>query len=101
MKVFKIYFLINLCFIVGHFAFYIVTVIGLGSGNSDAPRSEIVPILVFLAVLGASLNLLLFLASLIRRSQVKAHALWAAVFSSIVLLGYLMVFWPFAMEYRV
>lgn len=100
MKVFKIYFLIDLCFIVGHLALYIVTVMGLGSGNSDAPRSEIVPILVFMSVLGASPNLLLLLAGLIRKSQVKEHALWTAVFTFLVFLRYLVVFWLFAIEYH-
>lgn len=100
MNVFKIYFLINISMILGHIALYLVTVMGLGSGNRDAPRSEIINILAFMAALGASPNLLLFLASWIRKKQVKENALWAAVFAFIVLVGYLMVFWPFAMEYR-
>lgn len=99
MNVFKIYFLINISMILLHIILYVVTVMGLGSGNEDALRSEIVNILVFMAVLGASPNLLLFLISLLRRKQVKGNALWAAVFTVIVLLGYLIVFWPFAMEY--
>lgn len=99
MKVFKIYFLINISMILGHIALYLVTVMGLGSGNLDAPRSEIVDILVFMALLGASPNVILFLASLIRKKQIKENALWATVFTLIVLLGYLIVFWPFAMEY--
>lgn len=99
MNVFKIYFLINISMILLHIILYVVTVMGLGSGNEDAPRSEIVNILMFMAALGASPNLLLFLVSLLRRKQVKENALWAAVFTIIVLLGYLIVFWPFAMEY--
>ena len=99
MKTFKIYLLINIGFILGHIALYLVTVMGLGSGNRDAPRSEIVNILVFIAVLGASPNGLLFLASWIRKKQVKENALWAAVFTVLVLLGYFIVFWPLALEY--
>jgi len=99
LNVFKIYFLINISMILLHIILYVITVMGLGSGNEDAPRSEIVNILVFMAALGASPNLLLFLIGLLRRKQVKENTLWAAVFTVIVLLGYLMVFWPFAMEY--
>lgn len=99
MKVFKIYFVLNIGMMVGHIALYLVTVMGLGSGNLDAQRSEIVDILVFMALLGASPNVILFLASLLRKKQIKENALWATVFTLIVLLGYLIVFWPFAMEY--
>ncbi|MGK7376360.1 hypothetical protein ACSFXN_00880 [Planococcus sp. 1R117A] len=99
MKVFKIYFLVNSSMILGHIALYLVSVMGLGSGNADAPRSEVINILLFMAALGASPNLLLFLAGLIKRKQVKENALWASAFTTIVLLGYLIVFWPLAMEY--
>lgn len=99
MNVFKIYFLINISMILGHAMLYVVAVMGLGSGNSDAPRSEIIPILVFIATLGASPNVLLFLASWARRSQVKENALWGAAFTLIILLGYFIAFWPLAMEF--
>lgn len=99
MKVFKIYFFINLSMIFGHIALYVVTIMGLGSGNLNAPRSEVVNILIFMAVLGASPNVILFLASLIRKKQIKDSALWAIVFTVIVLLGYSIAFWPLAMEY--
>lgn len=101
MNVFRIYCLFNIGLIVVHILLYVVTVMGLGSGNEDAPRNEVVNILVFMAVLGASPNLLLFLNGLLRRKQVKENALWAAVFTCVVLIGYLVVFWPFAMEYAV
>lgn len=101
MNVFKIYLLFNIGLIAVHVLLYVVTVMGLGSGSEDAPRSEVVNILVFMAILGASPNLLLFLISLLRRKQVKENALWAAVFTVLVLLGYLLVFWPFAVAYAV
>lgn len=101
MNVFKIYLLFNMGLIGVHVLLYVVTVMGLGSGNEGAQRSEVVNILMFMAALGASPNLLLFLVSLLRKKQVKENALWAAVFTLVVLLGYLVVFWPFVMEYAV
>lgn len=99
MNVFKVYCLINISMVLGHAVLYVVAIMGLGSGNSDAPRSEIIPILMFLAVLGASPNMLLLLASWARKSQVKENAFWGAVFTLIVLLGYFIAFWPLAMEF--
>ncbi len=92
MKVFKIYFFINLSMIFGHVILFVVTIMGLGSENLNAPRSEAVDILMFMAILGASPNMILFIASVIRKKQIKGNALWASVFTIIVLLGYSIAF---------
>ncbi|MGK7376315.1 hypothetical protein ACSFXN_00650 [Planococcus sp. 1R117A] len=99
MKLFKTYLFINICFIFLHICLYLVTIMGLGSGNRDAPRSEVINIMLLFAIIGLSPNLLLFFASVFRKKEIRENALWAAVFSMLILLGYFLAFWPLAMEY--
>lgn len=101
MKVFKAYLIINIAFFFLHAGLYVVTVMGLGSGNSDAARSEIVNILILIAAIGLLPNVLLFCTSFIRKQEILENALWASVFSVLVMLGYFIVSRPLAMEFPI
>ncbi|WP_017379078.1 hypothetical protein [Paenisporosarcina sp. TG-14] len=93
MKTFKEYLLINILLIGFHFMMYFTAVMGFGSATGRPPKIEIIKFLLFFSAIGASPNLLVFLFSAIRRNSIRENALWASVFSLIVMVGYFTVYW--------
>ena len=93
MKTFKKYLLINILLIVFHFMMYFAAVMGFGSATGLPPKIEIIIFLLVFSAIGASPNLLVFLFSAIRRKRIRENALWASVFSVMVMIGYFTVYW--------
>lgn len=92
MKTFKKYLLINILLIGFHFMMYFGAVMGFGSATGRPPKLEIIKFLLVFSAIGASPNLLVFLFSAIRRKSIRENALWASVFSLIVMVVYFTVY---------
>ncbi|HSO59014.1 MAG TPA: hypothetical protein VLQ66_12435 [Paenisporosarcina sp.] len=93
MKTFKKYLLINILLIFFHIMMYFGAVMGFGSATGRPPKIEIIKFLLVFSAIGASPNLLVFLFSAIRRKRIRENALWASVFSLIVMVGYFTLYW--------
>ncbi|QBP40190.1 hypothetical protein [Paenisporosarcina antarctica] len=93
MKTFKKYLLINIFLIVFHFMMYFTAAMGFGSGSPNPPQIVVFEAILTLSIVGASPNLFIFLYSAIRKKKIVENALWALVFSLIVMIGYFTVFW--------
>ena len=93
MKTFKKYLLINILLIFFHVTMLFVAVMGIGGGTGHPPKSEMIKFILFFSSVGASPNLLVFLFSAIRRKSIRENALWAFVFSLIVMVVYFTVYW--------
>ena len=70
-----------------------ISVMGIGGGTGNPSKSEMFKFILFFSCVGASPNLLVFLFSAIRRKRIRENALWASVFSMIVMGVYFTVYW--------
>ncbi|MGB5944831.1 hypothetical protein [Paenisporosarcina sp.] len=93
MKTFKKYLLINILLIVFHLMMLFIAVMGIGGGTGHPSKSEMIKFILFFSSVGASPNLLVFLFSAIRKKSIRENALWAFIFSLIVMVGYFTLYW--------
>lgn len=66
---------------------------GFGSGGPNPPQIVVFQAILMMSVAGSSPNLFIFLYSLFKKKNIVENALWALVFSLIVMVAYFTVFW--------
>ncbi|MDX1806290.1 MAG: hypothetical protein R3267_04655 [Paenisporosarcina sp.] len=93
METFKKYVLINILLIGFHILMYFTAAMGFGSASSNPPQMVVFQAILMMSVTGASPNLFIFLYSLFKKKNIVENALWALVFSLIVMVAYFTVFW--------
>jgi hypothetical protein len=93
LETFKKYLLSNILLIGFHILMYFTAVMGFGSGSPNPPQIVVFQAILMMSVVGASPNLFIFLYSAFKKKNIVENALWALVFSLIVMIGYFTVFW--------
>ena len=93
MQTFKKYLSINIFLIIFHIMMYFTAAMGFGSASTNPPQTVVFQAILTMSVVGASPNLFIFLYSAFRKKNIVENALWALVFSLIVMIGYFTVFW--------
>lgn len=92
MKVFFMYLGINIGLIIYHAIMFFVGTMGLGGRTGTESAGELANNILLFALFGAAPNLIIFLIAFFTKKHVKQNAIWATVFSLLIIAGYFKMF---------
>lgn len=92
MKVFFMYLGINIFLIFYHVLMFFVGTMGLGGLTGTESTGEVVYNTLLIALSGAAPNLIIFFIAFFAKKHVKQNAVWAAVFSLLIIVGFFLCF---------
>jgi hypothetical protein len=92
MKVFFMYLGINIVLLFYHALMFFAGAMGLG-GRTGTESTGVLFYHIFLfALFGAAPNFIVFILAFFMRKSVKQNAIWATVFSVLIITGYFIIF---------
>lgn len=83
---------INIFLIFYHVLMFFVGTMGLGGRTGMESTGEVVYNILLIALSGAAPNLIIFFIAFFAKKQVKQNAVWTAVFSLLIIVGYFYMF---------
>jgi hypothetical protein len=92
LKVFLMYLGINIALIFYHAIMYFVGAMGLGGRTGTESAGELTYNILLFALFGAAPNLIIFIIAFFLKKSVKQNAIWATVFSLMIIVGYFSMF---------
>jgi hypothetical protein len=90
LKTFFKYLVINLVLIPIYILLFFMAAMGLGGRTGTESNGELIYNIFLFSTVGIIPNAIVFLVSFIRKKNIKPNAIWATVFSLIIMIGYML-----------
>jgi hypothetical protein len=92
LKTFFKYLVINLVLIPIYILLFFMAAMGLGGRTGTESNRELMYNIFLFSTVGISPNAIVFLVSFLREKNIKPNAIWATVFSLIIMIGYILAY---------
>jgi drug/metabolite transporter (DMT)-like permease len=92
LKTFFKYLVINLVLIPIYILLFFMAAMGLGGRTGTESNVELMYNIFLFSTVGIIPNAIVFLVSFIRKKNIKPNAIWAAVFSLIMMVVYMLAY---------